>query len=289
MAPVRASAVSVVYSVMRGDIAATPGLCEGGAPGYADAMTTERIWTAALVVIGDEILSGRTQDKNVAQIASWLNIQGIGLAEVRVVADDAAAIAEAVNILRARNDYLFTTGGIGPTHDDITVDAIAQALGVSVDFHPDALATLTRYYENKGGITEARSRMARVPQGASLIENRLSGAPGICIGNIFIMAGVPHITAGMLDALTGTLEGGRPVVSGTIGCWVAESEVADLLAAAERRQEGIAIGSYPFFREGRVGANFVVRGTDEARVANCLTDLSDDLEKTGLSVVEGGI
>ncbi len=252
-------------------------------------MTTERIWTAALVVIGDEILSGRTQDKNVAQIAAWLNIQGIGLAEVRVVADDAAAIAEAVNILRARNDYLFTTGGIGPTHDDITVDAIAQALGVSVDFHPDALATLTRYYENKGGITEARSRMARVPQGASLIENRLSGAPGIRIGNIFIMAGVPHITAGMLDALTGTLEGGRPVVSRTIGCWVAESEVADLLAAAERRQEGIAIGSYPFFREGRVGANFVVRGTDEARVANCLTDLSDDLEKTGLSVVEGGI
>ncbi len=252
-------------------------------------MTADRIWTAALIVIGDEILSGRTQDKNIAQVAAWLNVQGIRLAEVRVVADDTAAIVEAVNILRARNDYLFTTGGIGPTHDDITVDAIAEALGVPVALHPQALATLTRYYESKGGITEARSRMARVPQGASLIENRLSGAPGIRTGNVFIMAGVPHITAGMLASLTGTLEGGRPVLSGTIGCWVAESEVADLLATAQHRHEGIAIGSYPFFREGRVGANFVVRGTDEDQVARCLADLSDDLIATGRQVVEGGI
>ncbi|MBW8841221.1 MAG: competence/damage-inducible protein A, partial [Sphingomonadales bacterium] len=172
-------------------------------------MTAERIWTAALVVIGDEILSGRTQDKNVAQIAAWLNVQGIRLAEVRVVGDVTAAIVEAVNQLRARNDYLFTTGGIGPTHDDITVDAIAEALGVGVTYHPKALATLERYYESRGGLTEARKRMARVPAGADLIENRVSGAPGIRIGNVFIMAGVPHITAGMLDASTGTLEGGR--------------------------------------------------------------------------------
>jgi molybdenum cofactor synthesis domain-containing protein len=252
-------------------------------------MASERIWTAALVVIGDEILSGRTQDKNVAQIAQWLNVQGIRLAEVRVVADREEAIVEAVNTLRARNDYLFTTGGIGPTHDDITVDAIAAALGVGVIHHPEAVAVLERYYATRGGATEARLRMARVPEGAGLIENRMSGAPGIRIGNIFIMAGVPHITAGMLDALTGTLEGGRPVVSKTIGSWVAESEVADLLRDAERAHDGVAIGSYPFFRDGRTGANFVVRSPDEAAVDACLADVAERLAAAGHAATPGGI
>jgi len=250
----------------------------------------DRIWTAALVVIGDEILSGRTQDKNVGQIAVWLNAQGIRLAEVRVVADRTAAIVEAVNGLRVRNDYLFTTGGIGPTHDDITVDAIAEALGVAVVHHPAAVAMLERHYARRGEtLTEARKRLARVPQGAELIENRVSGAPGIRIGNVFIMAGVPHITAGMLDALTGTLEGGAPLVSRTIGSWVAESEVADLLREAERAHSGVAIGSYPFFREGRVGANFVVRATDPAVVDACVEDVRARLIAAGIEVVEGGI
>jgi len=250
---------------------------------------SERIWTAALVVIGDEILSGRTQDKNVAQVAAWLNVQGIRLAEVRVVPDVEAAIVEAVNALRARNDYLFTTGGIGPTHDDITVDAIAAALGVGVVHHPDAVAVLERYYATRGGATEARLRMARVPEGADLIPNRMSGAPGIRIGNVFVMAGVPHITAGMLDALTGALQGGRPVISRTIGCWVAESEVADVLRETERAHDGVAIGSYPFFREGRTGANFVVRSPDEALVAATIADLTARLEADGRTVVAGGI
>jgi len=252
-------------------------------------MTDERIWTAALVVIGDEILSGRTQDKNIAQLATWLNVQGIRLVEVRVVPDREAAIVEAVNTLRARNDYLFTTGGIGPTHDDITVDAIAAALGVPVVEHPDALAVLERHYETRGGLTDARRRMARVPAGATLIENRVSGAPGIRVDNIFIMAGVPHITAGMLDWLTGTLEGGRPVVSATIGCWVAESEVAELLRATEKAHEGVAIGSYPFFRDGRTGANFVVRSPDAALVDRCIADLTAALEADGRVVTAEGI
>jgi len=250
---------------------------------------SDRIWTAALVVIGDEILSGRTQDKNVAQIAAWLNVQGIRLAEVRVVPDVTGAIVEAVNALRVRNDYLFTTGGIGPTHDDITVDAIAEALGVPVIFHPKAVAVLERYYETRGGLTEARKRMARVPEGADLIENRMSGAPGIRIGNILVMAGVPHITAGMLDALTGTLEGGLPVLSRTIGCWVAESEVAILLGEVEHAYAGVAIGSYPFFREGRTGANFVVRSTDQAVLDACVADLTARLEAEGRVVVADGI
>jgi molybdenum cofactor synthesis domain-containing protein len=252
-------------------------------------MTETRIWTAALIVIGDEILSGRTQDKNVAQVAKWLNVQGIRLVEVRVVPDVTAAIVEAVNALRARNDYLFTTGGIGPTHDDITVDAIAEALGVGVTHHPDAVAVLERYYATRGGLTEARKRMARVPEGAALIPNRMSGAPGIRLGNIFIMAGVPHITAGMLDALTGTLEGGLPVLSATIGGWVAESEVAELLGAVEKAHAAAAIGSYPFFRDGRVGANFVVRSVDQGALDACLAELRERLHSAGYQVVTDGI
>ncbi|MFM2099484.1 MAG: hypothetical protein RLZZ366_1023 [Pseudomonadota bacterium] len=252
-------------------------------------MTESRIWTAAIVIIGDEILSGRTQDKNISQIALWLNLQGIRLREVRVVPDVEEAIVEAVNTLRARNDYLFTTGGIGPTHDDITVDAIAAALGVGVVIHPKASAVLTTYYEARGGITEARLRMARVPDGATLIENRMSGAPGIRIGNIFIMAGVPHITAGMLDALTGTLEGGAPLISRSIGCWVAESEISELLAATEKAHEGCQIGSYPFFREGKVGSNFVIRSTRQEALDTCGDALIAALAGVGREAIDGGI
>ena len=248
-----------------------------------------RIWTAALLVIGDEILSGRTQDKNIAQVASWLGVQGIRLNEVRVVPDNTAAIVEAVNALRARNDYLFTTGGIGPTHDDITVDAVAEALGVEVVIHPEARAILDRYYESRGGLNEARLRMARVPDGADLIANRMSGAPGIRIGNVFLMAGVPSITAGMLDALTGELEGGAPLLSLTVGSWAIESEVADLLRETERAHEGCVIGSYPFFREGRVGANFVVRSVDAARLEECCEALITGLRALGREAVPGGI
>lgn len=255
----------------------------------APSPASDRIYTAALVVIGDEILSGRTHDKNIAQVASWLQVQGIRLREVRVVADDEGAIVEAVNTLRARNDYLFTTGGIGPTHDDITVDAIAVAVGVSVVVHPDARAILESYYETRGGLTEARLRMARVPDGADLIPNRFTGAPGIRWDNVFIMAGVPSITAGMLEALTGTLEGGAPLLSETIGCWVGESEVANLLRQTEKDHDGCQIGSYPFWRDGKTGANFVIRSTEADRLAACSAALVSGLEATGRAVVTGGI
>jgi len=251
--------------------------------------TNERIWTAGLLIIGDEILSGRTQDKNIAQIATWLNLQGIRLLEVRVVPDVQERIVEAVNALRSSNDYLFTTGGIGPTHDDITVDAIAAALGVPVEVHPKARAVLEAYYEPRGGINEARLRMARVPAGAELIENRMLGAPGIRLGNIFILAGVPHIATLMLEALSGTIEGGKPLLSRTIGCWTPESEVAEVLQATERAHEGCQIGSYPFFREGRVGANFVVRSIDTEVLDACISDLAARLEASGRTVVREGI
>ncbi|MEP5936726.1 MAG: competence/damage-inducible protein A [Erythrobacter sp.] len=249
----------------------------------------EKIWTAGLVVIGDEILSGRTHDKNIAQVASWLQVQGIRLAEVRVVPDVIAKIVEAVNTLRAENDYLFTTGGIGPTHDDITVDAVAEALGVPVVIHPTAHDILEKYYADKGGLNEGRLRMARVPEGAELIPNRMSGAPGIKLGNVHLMAGVPHITAGMLDALTGELEGGAPLLTETIGCWIAESEVANLLREAETAHDDCQIGSYPFFREGKVGANFVIRSTDKGSLQSCVDTLCDGLATNGYDFTPGGI
>ncbi len=250
---------------------------------------TDKIYTAALIVIGDEILSGRTHDKNIAQVASWLQVQGIRLGEVRVVADVQAHIVEAVNILRARNDYLFTTGGIGPTHDDITVDAIAAALGVEVVIHPEARAIMERYYADKGGLNEGRLRMARTPEGAELITNIRSGAPGIRLGNIFLMAGVPHITAGMLDALTGTLEGGALLVSETVGGFIPESEVADLLREVEQAHGTCQIGSYPFFREGKVGSNFVVRSVSQDDVNSCIDVLCESLGERGWDFTLGGI
>ncbi len=248
---------------------------------------TTRIWTAALIIIGDEILSGRTQDANLAYLAKWLNVQGIRLKQVRVVADEMDAIAEAINALRGKYDYVFTTGGIGPTHDDITVDAIAAALGVGVVIHPEARAILAGYYKDK--LTDARLRMARVPEGASLLENARTGAPGIRIDNIFIMAGVPVITQGMLASLDGKLEGGAPVLSRSVGAWTAESRVAVLLGAVEKAHDGVQIGSYPFWREGRTGANFVLRSTDPHLLAVAVTALIEALRAEGLDPVDGEI
>jgi len=250
--------------------------------------TSARVWTAALIVIGDEILSGRTQDANIAYLAKWLNVQGIRLKAARVVPDEMGAIAEAVNALKPpAHDYLFTTGGIGPTHDDITVDAIAAALGVPVVMHPEAEAALRAYYGDR--ITDARLRMARVPQGADLIPNPVSGAPGIRLGEIFIMAGVPKITQGMLAGLEGKLRGGRPVLSRSVGAWIGESAVAELLRDTERAFEDVQIGSYPFWREGRVGANFVVRSPDPRALAACAEALMTGLRAAGVEPVDGEI
>lgn len=252
-------------------------------------MGNDRIWTAALLVIGDEILSGRTQDKNVAQVATWLNRHGIRLEEVRVVPDVGTRIADAVNELRRTYDYVLTTGGIGPTHDDITVDSIAAAFEVPVIIHPEARRMLEDYYANRGGVTDARLRMARVPEGAELLPNPTSGAPGVKMDNVFILAGVPSIAAAMLEALDGKLQGGRPMVSATVGAYAAESEVADLLREAEAANDGVAIGSYPFFKDGRYGANFVVRSDDGNLVERTAKDLERRLSEAGIEPFSGGI
>lgn len=241
---------------------------------------TSKVWTAALVVIGDEILSGRTEDRNVAQVARWLNSQGIRLEEVRIVADEEQAIVKAVNSLRQDHNYVFTTGGIGPTHDDITVDSIAAAFGVPVIVHPEARQILQDYYSTRPpGLTEARLRMARVPAGAELIPNPTSGAPGVRMGNVYILAGVPNIAKAMLEALEGRLEGGRPIVSVTVRAHAAESDVADLLKQVQDEHPGVAIGSYPFYRDGGFGADFVVRSEDEKLASRCADALRRRLEE----------
>ncbi len=250
-------------------------------------MGNSRIWTAALIVIGDEILSGRTEDRNIAQVARWLNRQGIRLLEVRVVPDQEQAIASAVNTLRSLHDYVITTGGIGPTHDDITVDSIAAAFDVPVVVHPEARRVLEDYYRDRPlGLTEARLRMARVPQGAELIPNPTSGAPGVKMGNVYILAGVPNIAAAMLEALDGKLEGGRPMVSVTVRAHTAESDVAALLKQVQDEHPGVSIGSYPFYRQGNFGADFVVRSDEEELANACANELRRRLADAHIEVAD---
>ncbi len=244
---------------------------------------TDRIYRAALVIIGNEILSGRTQDANLAYLAKWLNQQGIRLAEVRVVCDETSDIVAAVNALRARYDYVFTTGGIGPTHDDITVEAISAAFGVPVVYHPKAEQILRDHYKDR--ITDARLLMARVPQGASLIENAVSAAPGIRIENVFIMAGIPSVTRGMLAALSGTLAGGQPVLSQTVSAFVPESSVSELLLGVEKAHPGVLVGSYPVWRGNKVGANFVVSGINLPDIQSAVAAIAAGLTLQGIEPI----
>jgi molybdenum cofactor synthesis domain-containing protein len=229
-------------------------------------MATDRVWTAALVVIGDEILSGRTQDKNVGQVALWLNDHGIRLAEVRIVPDDPGRIGETVNELRAAHDYLFTTGGIGPTHDDITADAIAKAFGVAIDFDPRAIAILkTRY--GSADLNEARMRMARIPAGGDLITNSVSQAPGFTLGNVHVMAGVPSIMQAMLDALAEKLPTGRKMLTRSVPAGMGEGKIATRLGEIQAAYPEVLIGSYPTFDpETGFTTTIVVRSRDEAKL-----------------------
>ena len=243
-------------------------------------MTSERIWTAALLVIGDEILSGRTQDRNIAQVAAWLNLQGIRLAEVRVVPDDMARIGEALNALRAANDYLFTTGGIGPTHDDITSACVARAFGLPLVLDAAARRRLERHYP-PGGLNEARLRMAHVPEGATLIDNPISAAPGFQIGNVFVLAGIPAVMQAMFEGLRHRLAGGRPMLSRTIAAHLGEGVIAKELGALQARYEDLEIGSYPFVRQNRFGASFVIRGADPGRIASCAEELEAIIRSLG--------
>jgi molybdenum cofactor synthesis domain-containing protein len=226
------------------------------------------IVTAAVLVIGDEILSGRTKDKNIGYIADFLTAIGIDLKEVRVVPDEESAIVSALNALRAAYTYVFTTGGIGPTHDDITADCVAKALGVGIDVHPEAVAILKERLAKFGSeLNEARLRMARIPHGASLVANRISGAPGFWIGNVIVMAGVPAIMQAMLDEVAPKLKTGAKLLSATIRGDVKEGDVGSELGAIAKAYPDTLIGSYPFFDDALgPNTNIVVRARDPQRL-----------------------
>jgi molybdenum cofactor synthesis domain-containing protein len=226
------------------------------------------IVTAGLLVIGDEILSGRTKDKNIGYVADYLTASGIDLKEVRVVSDDETAIVSALNALRNTYDYVFTTGGIGPTHDDITADCVAKAFGVGIDYHPEAVAILKERMAKIGGeLNEARLRMARIPDGAELIVNKVSGAPGFWIGNVIVMAGVPAVMQTMLDEVAPKLKTGAKLLSVTIRADAKEGDVGTELGAIAKAHPETLIGSYPFFDE-KLGpnTNIVVRARDPQKL-----------------------
>lgn len=223
--------------------------------------------TAGIVVIGDEVLSGRTKDTNSNYIATFLGERGIDLREIRVVADDEDAIVEAVNALRARNTYVFTTGGIGPTHDDITADAIAKAFGVGIDHDPRAVAMLRERFPNPADLNEGRMRMARIPFGADLIANKVSKAPGFHLGGVFVMAGVPSIMQAMMDEIGPTLRQGVRMLSETVRADAKEGDIATALGAVQAAHPDVAIGSYPFTDETGFNTNLVLRSRDADALA----------------------
>ena len=223
--------------------------------------------TAAVLLIGDEILSGRTKDRNLGFIADFLTALGIDLKEARMVPDVEAEIVAAVNALRARYTYVFTTGGIGPTHDDITADAVARAFDVPIDHHPEAVKILLEHFAAIGReANEARLRMARVPAGGELIYNKVSKAPGFRIGNVFVMAGVPKIMQAMLEEIGPKLAHGEPMQSRSVPIFIGEGDIAGPLGDIQKRFGDVVIGSYPFEEGGRFGANIVLRSRDEARL-----------------------
>lgn len=224
--------------------------------------------TAAMLAIGDELLSGRTKDRNIAHLAETLTVAGIDLREARIVPDEEDAIVEALNALRRRHTYVFTSGGIGPTHDDITADAVAKAFGVACRHDPAAMELLAEHYATRGmEFTEARQRMARMPAGAVHIENRVSKAPGFVIGNVHVMAGVPSVFQAMLDAVLPTLRTGARILSRSVDCPFGEGDIGVALAAVQKAHPDVSIGSYPRFTGERFSTQIVIRSRDSAALA----------------------
>jgi molybdenum cofactor synthesis domain-containing protein len=252
----------------------------------SDADISQETVTAALVVIGEEILSGRTRDANIAYIAAYLTRVGISLREVRIIADLETAIIAAVSELRDRYTYVFATGGIGPTHDDVTTDAVAKAFAVRVLVDPDAVAAMRKRF-TPAELTSARLRMARIPEGASLIDNAISRAPGFMIGNVIVMAGVPNIMQVMLDAVSPRLKKGRLMLSRSVRVDVPEGDAADGLGILQAAHPEVQIGSYPFFQNKRLGTYVVLRSTDAAKLAAAETALWKFIAEAGFPAASG--
>ena len=240
---------------------------------------------AAILIIGNEILSGRTQDTNTSTLATWLNLIGVKVNEVRVVPDTEKKIVDTLNILRKENDYVFTTGGIGPTHDDITAQSVSKAFGLKYQIHKEAFKILESYYK-PGEFNEGRQKMVWMPENANLILNPTSGAPGFSVENVFCLPGVPSIMKSMLGGLKNKIIGGEPILSHTISLRTVESEIANSLTKVQDQNKDVEIGIYPFFHAGKLGVSIVLRSEKQSRIDNCNSQILDFIKEKKIEIVD---
>ena len=248
-------------------------------------MTDKKEINAGILIIGNEVLSGRTKDINTSTLATWLNSIGIIVKEVRVIPDDEKIIIDTVNEIRKKFTYVFTTGGIGPTHDDITAESISKAFGIEYNFHKEAFKILEAYYK-PGEFNEGRQKMAKMPVTSNLILNPTSGAPGFYIENVFCLPGVPSILKSMIGGLENVLVGGDPILSLTINLRTVESEIAKSLTEVQNKNKDVDIGSYPFFKAGKLGVSIVLRSTDKTKIDQCNSQILEFIKDKQIEIVE---
>jgi molybdenum cofactor synthesis domain-containing protein len=240
---------------------------------------------AAILIIGNEILSGRTQDTNTSTLATWLNSIGVKVNEVRVIPDVEKTIIDTLNLLRKENNYVFTTGGIGPTHDDITAESVSKAFGVKYEIHKEAFKILEAYYK-PGEFNDGRQKMVWMPENAELILNPTSGAPGFSIENVFCLPGVPSILKSMLGDLKNKIVGGEPILSHTISLRTVESEIASSLTQVQDNNKEVEIGSYPFFHAGKLGVSIVLRSEDQSKIDLCSSQIIEFIKEKKIEIVD---
>tara|TARA_B100000902_G_scaffold291397_1_gene277725 strand:+ start:7467 stop:8216 length:750 start_codon:yes stop_codon:yes gene_type:complete len=248
-------------------------------------MTKNNKFTAAILIIGNEILSGRTQDTNTSTLATWLNSLGVKVGEVRVIPDIEKTIIDTLNLLRINYDYVFTTGGIGPTHDDITAESVSKAFGLKYEIHKEGYRILEAYYK-PGEFNEGRQKMIWMPKNANLILNPTSGAPGFNVENVFCLPGVPSILKSMLGGLVNSIVGGKPILSLTINLKTVESEIANSLTEVQNNNKDVEIGSYPFFQAGKLGVSIVIRSEDQSKINNCKSQILKFVDEKNIKVVD---
>ena len=248
-------------------------------------MSKNKKVNAAILIIGNEILSGRTKDTNTSALATWLNSIGVKVGEVRVIPDIEKIIINTLNLLRSNYDYVFTTGGIGPTHDDITAESVSKAFGLKYEIHNEAYKILEAYYK-PGEFNKGRQKMVWMPENANLILNPTSGAPGFNVKNVFCLPGVPSILKSMLGALTNAIVGGEPILSFTISLKTVESEIASSLTKVQNENQDVEIGSYPFFQAGKLGVSIVIRSENQSKIDNCNAQILKFVNKKNIEVVD---
>ena len=248
-------------------------------------MTKNTKFNAAILIIGNEILSGRTQDTNTSTLATWLNSIGVKVCEVRVIPDVEKTIIDVLNLLRSEYNYVFTTGGIGPTHDDITAQSVSKAFGIKYEIHKEAYKILEAYYK-PGEFNEGRQKMVWMPENANLILNPTSGAPGFSVDNVFCLPGVPSILKSMLGGLKNKIVGGKPILSLTVSLKTVESEIADSLTKVQNNNKDVEIGSYPFFHAGKLGVSIVIRSEDQSKIDECSSQVLKFVNEKNIEVVD---